>query len=109
MHCVVYLAFKVHARALGTIGDNVEPLVKEIRDYAGYYCAMALGAEKDGDLAQAFHYLWELKVEVAYPFLTGLYHGYSIGLLVKDDFPRPSNWSRPTFSAGRSARRRPTL
>ena len=55
MHCVVYLAFKVHARALGTIGDNVEPLVKEIRDYAGYYCAMALGAEKDGDLAQAFH------------------------------------------------------
>ena len=30
----VYEAFKAHARAIGATGDDVEPLVKEIRDYA---------------------------------------------------------------------------
>jgi len=81
----VYEAFKAHARETGATGDDVEPLVKEIRDYARYYCAMALGAETDADLAQAFHDLRELKVDVAYPFLLELYHDYSTGLLSKDE------------------------
>lgn len=81
----VYEAFKAHARAIGATGDNVEPLVKEIRDYARYYCAMALGAEKDINLAQAFHDLRELRVDVAYPFLLELYHDYSTGLFSKDE------------------------
>lgn len=79
----VYEAFKAHAREIGATGDDVEPLVKEIRDFARYYCAMALGAETDADLAQAFHDLRELKVDVAYPFLLELYHDYSTGLLSK--------------------------
>jgi uncharacterized protein with ParB-like and HNH nuclease domain/predicted transport protein len=79
----VYEAFKAHARDVKATGDDVEPLVKEIRDYARYYCAMALGAEADADLAQAFHDLRELKVDVAYPFLLELYHDYSTGLLSK--------------------------
>lgn len=79
----VYEAFKAHAREIGATGDDVEPLVKEIRDYARYYCAMALGAEHDADLGQAFHDLRELKVDVAYPFLLELYHDYSTGLLSK--------------------------
>ncbi|MFT6508764.1 MAG: hypothetical protein ACJAVO_000177 [Parvibaculaceae bacterium] len=81
----VYEAFKAHARETGATGDDVEPLVKEIRDFARYYCAMALGAEPDADLAQAFHDLRELKVDVAYPFLLELYHDYSTGLLSKDE------------------------
>lgn len=81
----VYDAFKAHAREIGATGDHVEPLVKEIRDYACYYCAMALGAETDADLVQAFHDLRELKVDVAYPFLLELYHDYSTGLLSKDE------------------------
>lgn len=81
----VYEAFKAHAREIGATGDDVEPLVKEIRDYARYYGAMALGAETDADLAQAFHDLRELKVDVAYPFLLELYHDYSTGLLSKDE------------------------
>lgn len=81
----VYEAFKAHARDIGATGDDVEPLVKEIRDYARYYCAMALGAELDADLAQAFHDLRELKVDVAYPFLLELYHDYSTELLSKDE------------------------
>ncbi len=81
----VYEAFKSHARAIGATGDEVEPLVKEIRDYARYYCAMALGAETDAELAQAFHDLRELKVDVAYPLLLELYHDYSTGALSKDE------------------------
>ncbi len=72
-----------YARDRMATGDDVEPLVKEIRDYARYYCAMALGKETDADLAQAFHDLRELKVDVAYPFLLELYHDYSTGLLSK--------------------------
>ena len=82
----VYEAFKAHARSVGAIDDGVEPLVKEIRDYARYFCAMALGGEPDLNLKLAFHDLRELKVEVAYPFLLELYHDYAGELLGKDEF-----------------------
>jgi uncharacterized protein with ParB-like and HNH nuclease domain len=82
----VYEAFKGHARAIGATGDTVEPLVKEIRDYARYYCAMALGAESDPDLRLALHDLRELKVDVAYPFLLELYHDYASDILTKNEF-----------------------
>lgn len=82
----VYEAFKAHARSVGAIDDGVEPLVKEIRDYARYFCAMALGGEPDPNLKLAFHDLRELKVDVAYPFLLELYHDYAGELLGKDEF-----------------------
>lgn len=82
----VYEAFKAHARSIGAIDDGVEPLVKEIRDYARYFCAMALGGEPDPNLKLAFHDLRELKVDVAYPFLLELYHDYASELLGKDEF-----------------------
>ena len=64
----VYEAFKAHARSTGATDAAVEPLVKEVRDYARYFCAMALGVETNTDLKLAFHDLRELKVDVAYPF-----------------------------------------
>jgi uncharacterized protein with ParB-like and HNH nuclease domain/predicted transport protein len=82
----VYEAFKAHARSIGATDDGVEPLVKEIRDYAHYFCALALGAENDSDLKLAFHDLRELKVDVAYPFLLELYHDYDAEVLGKDEF-----------------------
>ena len=82
----VYEAFKAHARSIGATDTGVEPLVKEIRDYARYFCAMALGAEPDADLRLAFHDLRELKVDVAYPFLLELYHDYAAEVLGKDEF-----------------------
>lgn len=82
----VYEAFKAHARSIGATDAGVEPLVKEIRDYARYFCAMALGAEDDPDLRLAFHDLRELKVEVAYPFLLELYHDYVVEVLGKEEF-----------------------
>ena len=53
----------------------------DIRAFARYFCAMALGAEADPDLKLAFHDLRELKVDVAYPFLLELYHDYAKRLL----------------------------
>lgn len=82
----VYEAFKEHARSIGAIDDGVEPLVKEIRDYARYFCAMALGGETNPNLKLAFHDLRELKVDVAYPFLLELYHDYAGELLGQDEF-----------------------
>jgi uncharacterized protein with ParB-like and HNH nuclease domain/predicted transport protein len=82
----VYEAFKAHARSIGATDAGVEPLVKEIRDYARHFCAMALGAEHDPDLKLAFHDLRELKVDVAYPFLLELYHDYNADVLGKEEF-----------------------
>ena len=71
----VYEAFKQYAHSTRVAG--VEALVADIRAFAEYYCAMALGGEKDADLQAAFHDLRELKVDVAYPFLLELYHDYA--------------------------------
>jgi len=81
----VYEAFKGHARAPVIAEAGIEALVKDIRDYGRYYCAMALGAEPDPELKRAFHDLRELKVEVSYPFLLELYDDYHSGLLSQSD------------------------
>lgn len=74
----VYVAFKVFARGFK---GNTRDLVADIHAYASYYCAMALNAETDASLKQAFHDLRELKVDVAYPFLLDVYHDYKQGRL----------------------------
>lgn len=78
----VYVAFKIFAHNLK--GDTRD-LVADIRAYASYYCAMALGTETDAGLKQAFHDLRELKVDVAYPFLLDVYHDYNNGRLTSDE------------------------
>lgn len=81
----VYDAFKDYACSFK---GTVEALVADIRAYAGYYCAMALGKESDQVLRDAFHDIHELKVDVAFPFLLELYHDYSSQLLTKADLCR---------------------
>jgi uncharacterized protein with ParB-like and HNH nuclease domain/predicted transport protein len=85
----VYDAFKAHARATrNDFSDDrlhIESLVREIRDYARHFCAMALGSEPDSELSAAFQDLRELKVEVAYPLLLELYHDYKADRLSKTD------------------------
>ncbi len=78
----VYVAFKTFARGLK--GDTRD-LVTDIHAYASYYCDMALGAETDASLKQAFHDLRELKVDVAYPFLLDVYHDYKQGRLTSEE------------------------
>lgn len=79
----VYEAFKLYARSEKV--ESVEALVADIHTYAGYYCAIALGAEEDADLKTVFHDIRELKVDVAYPFLLELYHDYVLEQLAKTD------------------------
>jgi uncharacterized protein with ParB-like and HNH nuclease domain len=81
----VYEAFKNHARSPQVADAGVEALVKDIRNFARYFCAMALGAEPDANLKLAFHDLRELKVDVAYPFLLELYQDYINGALSEPD------------------------
>jgi uncharacterized protein with ParB-like and HNH nuclease domain/predicted transport protein len=81
----VYEAFKAYARSPKVAQAGVEALVADIRAFARYFCAMALGAEPDPDLKLAFHDLRELKVDVAYPFLLELYHDYANGVLPCSD------------------------
>lgn len=81
----VYDAFKGYARP-EIAKAGVDALVKDLRNFAGYFCAMALGAESDPDLRLAFHDLRELKVDVAYPFLLELYHDYAAKVLTKTDY-----------------------
>lgn len=79
----VYEAFKRYAQSPEVKG--VEALVADIRMYAQYYCAMALGAERSTALKAAFQDLRELKVDVAYPFLLELYHDYATDVLTRAD------------------------
>lgn len=82
----VYEAFKKYSRSKPVREAGIEALVKEIRAFARYFCAMALGNEQDPPLSRAFHDLRELKVDVAYPFLLELYHDYAGGNLSNVDF-----------------------
>lgn len=73
----VYEAFKDYSRTTSVRETDIEALVREIRAFARYFCALALGSEQDAALRNAFHDLRELKVDVAYPFLLELYHDYA--------------------------------
>ncbi len=81
----VYEAFKDYSRTTPVQGAGIEALVNEIRAFASYFCALALGREQDAALGLAFQDLRELKVDVAYPFLLELYHDYATGTLSAAD------------------------
>lgn len=81
----VYEAFKTYARSKAIAEAGTEALLKDIRSFAGYYCAMALGKEKRPRLREAFHDLRELKVEVAYPFLLEVYDDCAQGRISDDE------------------------
>lgn len=82
----VYDAFKEYASPYRETDSSVEQLVKDLRDFAKYFCAMALGDETDISLKVVFNDLRELKVDVAHPFLLELYHDYKNEILTNSDF-----------------------
>lgn len=85
----VYTAFKAFS---ASFKDDIKSLVADIHGYATHYCAMALGAENDAALKQAFHDLRELKVDVAYPFLLDIYHDFKQGCLTADEVLTITRW-----------------
>ncbi len=82
----VYEAFKDYATRPAVADAGIDALVQDVREFARYFCAMALGQESEGDLKLAFHDLRELKVDVAYPFLLELYEDYAGGDLAAAEF-----------------------
>lgn len=78
----VYQAFKDYA---ATCTDGIDALIADVHTFAGYFCAIALGQEKDRDLVAAFDDLREMKVDVAYPLLLTMYHDMKLGLLSAGD------------------------
>ncbi|MEF2148442.1 GmrSD restriction endonuclease domain-containing protein [Aquilutibacter rugosus] len=77
----VYSEFKIHSR-----GRDDEPLLAALLEFARYYCRMALGSEKDSELASAFHDIRELRADVCYPMLMEVYHDYTHQQLDKHAF-----------------------
>ena len=81
----VYEAFKIYARSADEATADTEKLIAEIRKFARYFCAMALGKDKRPKLHKAFQDLRETRVEVAYPFLLELYSDCAEGNLSDDE------------------------
>ena len=79
----VYAEFKRYATDKS--GEAVSALVADLQRFAGYYARIALGAEKDGELAEALGEIRSLKVEVAYPFLLEAMDDHQAGRLTKAD------------------------
>ena len=82
----VYRAFKEFSVDTENAFPNIEELIRDVSNFSAYYADMALGKEKDKELAQVFQDLRDLNVDVAYPFLLELYHDFQYGILTKDDF-----------------------
>ncbi|MGI2038324.1 GmrSD restriction endonuclease domain-containing protein [Shewanella frigidimarina] len=82
----VYEVFKDYSRRPAVASKGVDELVKDIRNYAVYFCAFALGKEKDDQLKLAFKDLRELKVDVAFPLLLELYSDFASELLSHSEF-----------------------
>lgn len=82
----VYEAFKGYSGTMSVMNGGIEALVRDIRTFARYFCALALGSERDPVLSTAFRDLRELKVDVAYPFLLELYDDYANGRLTATEF-----------------------
>ena len=77
----VYDEFKAYSRK-----HEVEALLESLREFAGYYCRIALGTEKDSVLASAFHDIRELRADVCYPMLMEVYQDFRQDQITRDDF-----------------------
>lgn len=77
----VYAEFKAYSRKFAT-----ESLLKHLLEFAGYYCCIALGKEKDRELAATFKDIRELRADVCYPLLMEVYKDYAIELITKNEF-----------------------
>ncbi|MGV8103368.1 MAG: DUF262 domain-containing protein [Mesotoga sp.] len=77
----VYAEFKAYSRKFET-----EILLKNLLEFAGYYCYIALGKERDPELAATFKDIRELRADVCYPLLIEVYKDYSNKLISKNEF-----------------------
>ena len=95
----VYEAFKTYSRSPAIALAGVEALVKDLREFASYFCAMALDHETNSELKIAFSDLRELKVDVAYPFLLEMYSDFSRKFLQGRISSAGCGWSKHMYFA----------
>jgi uncharacterized protein with ParB-like and HNH nuclease domain/predicted transport protein len=76
----VYDHFKAYSRK-----SKLEELLESIKEFAGYYCRIALGTEKDKVLTEVIHDIRELRAEVCYPMLMELYQDFAQKQLTLDE------------------------
>lgn len=81
----IYDSFKDHADARICGGESIDTLVVELREYSKRYCAIALGAEPDRLLREAFDDLALIRAEVVYPFLLEVYSDYDLKAIDRDE------------------------
>ncbi|NIF37849.1 DUF262 domain-containing protein [Enterobacter sp. Tr-810] len=79
----IYEAFKQYFHQTK---KSVECILAEIHQYAGYYCSIALGAEKNKELKNVFQNIRELRMDVAYPLMLELYDDYKHDKLSVEDY-----------------------
>ena len=77
----IYDEFKAYSRR-----HDVEPLLASLKEFADYYCRIALGKEKDEAIGRALRDIRELRADVCYPLLMEVYHDYSNELITCDEF-----------------------
>jgi uncharacterized protein with ParB-like and HNH nuclease domain/predicted transport protein len=83
----VYEAFKEYAVKYFSEGGNVRDLVADIRKYATYFVAMALGKETNKRLNPLFNDLFRnLNYGVAYPFLMEVYADFEDDAISESEF-----------------------
>ena len=73
-----YIADKKHPGAL-------EETIAEIKCYSGHYVCIALLKEENSKIRACFEDIQDLKVEVAFPFLIGVYEDYTQKIIEKTD------------------------
>ena len=77
----VYDEFKAYSRK-----HEVEALLGSLKEFAEYYCRIALGTEKDKALAEAFHDIRELRADVCYPMLLEVYQDFQQEQITRGEF-----------------------
>jgi len=77
----IYDEFKAYSRK-----HEVEPLLASLKEFADYYCRIALGKEKDEAIGRALHDIRELRADVCYPLLMEVYHDYTHDRVTREEF-----------------------
>jgi uncharacterized protein with ParB-like and HNH nuclease domain/predicted transport protein len=77
----VYAEFKTYSRKFET-----EKLLKNLLEFAEYYCCIALAKEQNPELAPVFKDILELRADVCYPLLMEVYQDYSHERINKKEF-----------------------
>ncbi|MFA7172719.1 MAG: DUF262 and DUF1524 domain-containing protein [Kiritimatiellia bacterium] len=77
----VYAEFKSYSREFET-----KILLESLLEFAGYYCCIALGKEKDAALKPMFKDIRDLRADVCYPLLMEVYEDYTNDRISKSDF-----------------------